>query len=100
MTKGKVLSVMLVSLLVTFNAQAKPMLEANNNGGGKIILTDEYCNDKVHKLAFSQMNNTSTLLGCWAGDGQFVHIRWYDNDLRSYPYNIWRVIDNPIVPTL
>lgn len=89
-----------IGLAVSLNVQAKSVLEANNNGGGKMVLTNEYCNDKVHKLAFSQINNAPTLLGCWVGDGQFIHIRWYDNDLRSYPYDIWRVIDNTVNPTM
>lgn len=80
-----------LGLLVSFSSEAKIVLEANNNGGGKMILTDELCNDNTHRLAYSQVANISTLLGCWVGDGQFVHIRWYDNDLRSYPYSIWRL---------
>lgn len=90
----------ILGLAVTLNAQAKPILETNNNGGGKMVLTDEFCNDNTHKLAFSQVAGVSTLLGCWVGDGQFVHIRWYDGDLRSYPYSTWRLINAPVVPTL
>jgi hypothetical protein len=89
-----------IGLVMSLNVQAKAVVEAANQGGGKLVLTDEFCNDNQHKLAYSQTNTTSTLFGCWTGDGKFIHIRWYDGDLRSYPYEIWQVINNPMTPTM
>jgi hypothetical protein len=84
------MSKLLVALLfVTSTAHADALFETYNKGGGKIVLTDELCNDGLHKLAYSQMPSVDTLLGCWTADNSFIHIRWYDNSLRSYQYNGW-----------
>lgn len=80
-------------LLLPLAVVAKPVAETSNQGGGRIVLTDDYCNDGKFKLAYSQMNGASTLLGCWGVDNTFVHIRWYDGDLRSYPLEGFRLID-------
>lgn len=85
---------LLIAMLFSLNAEAKVIAESANKGGGKIVLTDEYCNDGSHKLAYSQMSGYPTLMGCWATDESFVHVRWYDGDLRSYPYSNW-VLKNP-----
>lgn len=87
-------------LTVSLSVNAKPVVDTVNQGGGKIVLTDEGCRDGQNKLAYSIVSGVSTLLGCWTGDGEYVHIKWYDNDLRSYPYAIWRVIDSNVKPNL
>ena len=85
-------------LALCFTAQAKAIAESNNKGGGKIVLTDETCRQKGYRLAYTQMNGYPTLLGCWSMDNSFVHIMWYDNDLRSYPIDTWNLIE--IKPSL
>ena len=80
-------------LLLPLVATAKPIAETNNQGGGRIVLTNDKCNDPNFKLAYSQMNGASTLLGCWGMDNTFIHIRWYDGDLRSYPIEGFRMIE-------
>lgn len=90
---------LLIALFLPIIGNAKAVAELRNNGGGKIVLTDEFCNDRRFKLAYSQMNNASTLLGCWAMDNSFVHIRWYDGDLRSYPLEYWNLVDQ-VKPTM
>ena len=87
-------------LMVPVLANAEAMFEILNQAGGKIVLTDEYCRDGSHKLAYSMMPGYSTLLGCWSADSQYVHIGWYDNDLRSYPINTWTYIGKNKKPTL
>lgn len=82
----------LIALCLPFIANAKVIAESYNKGGGKIVLTDEVCRDGQFKLAYSQLNNSPTILGCWGVDDSFVHIRWYDDDLRSYPINNWRIL--------
>jgi hypothetical protein len=85
---------LLIALLfVSGVAQAEAKFVMNNNAGGKIILTDEPCNNGTHKLAYSTSPKNETLQGCWGADSSFVHIRWYTNDLRSYPIADWRLID-------
>ena len=86
-------------LLLPLIAVAKPIAETNNQGGGKIVLTNDKCNDPNFKLAYSQMNGASTLLGCWGMDNTFIHIRWYDGDLRSYPIEGFRMIE-AVKPTM
>ena len=90
---------LVIALFLPIIGNAKPIAETRNQGGGRIILTDELCNDGKFKLAYTQMNGASTLLGCWGMDNTFVHIRWYDGDLRSYPLEGWRLIDQ-VKPTM
>lgn len=94
---NKLLTVLLIGLSLTANA--KTVAELPNKGGGRIILTDETCRQKGFKLAYSQMEGASTLLGCWGMDSQFIHIMWYDGDLRSYGLEYWR-LTNETKPTL
>ena len=98
--KGNKMKYLMGVALLAFclSAQAKVIAELPNKGGGRIILTDEACRQKGYKLAYSQMEGNSTLLGCWSTDSQFVHIMWYDNDLRSYGIEYWRLVDTK--PTL
>ena len=73
-------------LIVSGAAQAEAKFEMRNNAGGKIILTDQPCNNGTHQLAYTTSPKTETQQGCWGADSSFVHIRWYEtNDLRSYP---------------
>lgn len=85
-------------MVASMTANAKTIAESKNKGGGKIVLTDEICSDNKNLLAYSQVANASTLLGCWLTDDNFIHIRWDDGDLRSYPYNAW--VMKPLKPTL
>jgi hypothetical protein len=75
--------------MVTSIAHADAIFETPNQGGGKIVLTDELCRDNSHKLAYSMIAGADTILGCWAADSQYVHIGWYDGSLRSYPVDGW-----------
>jgi hypothetical protein len=77
-------------LIVSGAAQAEAKFEMRNNAGGKIILTDQPCNNGTHQLAYTTSPKTETQQGCWGADSSFVHIRWYTNDLRSYPIGDWR----------
>ena len=81
--------ILLMAALLSITAEAKVIAETPNQGSGKIVLTDEACRQKGYKLAYTQMSGYSTLLGCWSSDDSFVHIMWYDNDLRSYPMDTW-----------
>lgn len=82
-----------VLLAFCLTAQAKAVAELNNKGNGKIVITDESCRQKGFKLAYTQMSGYPTLLGCWSMDNRFVHIMWYDNDLRSYELEFWNLIE-------
>ena len=84
-------ALLIALLLAPLMANAKVIMETNNKNGGKIVLTDELCRDSRYHLAYAMSPSMSTLLGCWTADDSFVHIQWYDNDLRSYPYEGWVV---------
>ena len=85
---------LLALLLLPMIVKAEAIAETRNSGGGKIVLTNEACNQKGFKLAYTMMNGASTLLGCWGMDSSFIHIRWYDGDLRSYPLEGWIILKN------
>lgn len=87
-------ALLIALLLAPLMANAKVIAETGNKNGGRIVLTDESCRDSRYKLAYSMSSGNPTLLGCWTSDESFIHIQWYDNDLRSYPYDGW-VLKNP-----
>lgn len=93
-------NLLLAALLISLPAHAEALFELRNQAGGKMILTDEKCRDNSHYLAYSMMPNYQTLLGCWSADSQYVHIGWYDNDLRSYPIGSWIYIGKSTKPNL
>jgi len=82
-------------LLVCCSAEAKIVAESLNQSGGKMVLTTEKCTNSTGYVAYSVMENNPTLLGCWLNDDDFIHIRWSDGDLRSYPYNVFIIKDKP-----
>ena len=79
-------------LMLPALAQAEVIAITKNKGGGMIVLTNEACREAGYRLAYSQMDGMPTLLGCYGTDNQFIHIQWYDGELRSYPYNGWTII--------
>ena len=70
-------------------AQAEALFETTNKGGGKIVLTDEYCNDNRYRLAYATHPDIETQMGCWTADNSSIHIKWYEGELRSYNYSGW-----------
>ena len=91
--------VMGLLLAASLNAEAKVIAEMTNRGGGKIVITNDLCNDNKNYLAYTTSNEIGTMMGCWAYDESFIHIRWYDGDLRSYPIEAW-VLKEKIKGTL
>ena len=81
-------------LALSLTAVAKPIMYTMNDGGGKIVLTDENCKRGMGKVAYSTHPTARTQLGCWTADDLAVHIQWNGNDLRSYDYEGWYVIEN------
>lgn len=90
----KTISKVLVGMLLAVSvAQAEPIAETKNMGGGKIVLTNDKCDNGTSYIAYSVMPNRSTITGCWANDDEYIHIRWSDGDLRSYPYSGWYMLN-------
>jgi len=78
-------------LLLSLNASAAGIIaETTNKGGGNISLTDMKCTTiKDTFIAYSNLSDGRTLLGCWASDEDNVFVRWSDGDLRSYPIEVF-----------
>jgi hypothetical protein len=57
-----------------------------NQGGGHISLTDIECTTiKNTFVAYSNLSNGKSILGCWASDEDNVFVRWSDGDIKAYP---------------
>lgn len=74
-------------LILSLSVHAKGIIaEMPNQGGGNISLTDIACTSiKNTFIAYSNLPNGKSILGCWASDDDNVFVRWSDGDLRSYP---------------
>jgi len=74
-------------LLLSLNASAAGIIaEMPNQGGGNISLTDIKCTTiKDTFIAYSNLANGKSILGCWASDEDNVFVRWSDGDIRQYP---------------
>lgn len=77
--------------LMLGNAMAKTVAIAENQSGGVIVLTDTPCKDK--KTYFVYANNAEGKVnnGCWFIDENFIFILWSDGELRSYPFDMWKI---------
>lgn len=79
---------LIVTLCTAFNASADSWT-MNNQGGGKVVLTDRACNEKgtkTLKYAYTYTDN-SFLEGCWALIDGKVHVVWGKKDRRVYEIN-------------
>ena len=66
-----------------------------NQGGGNITLTDIKCTTiKDTFIAYSNLPNGKSILGCWASDDDNVFVRWSDGDIRQYPSNSFTIKQN------
>ena len=77
-----------IALCVTFNAKADSWT-MENQGGGKVVLTDRACNEKGTnslKYAYTYTDN-SFYEGCWALMDGKVHVVWGKKDRRVYEMN-------------
>ena len=64
-----------------------------NNGGGKIVLTDNTCKSDARQfMAYASSSSISTQFGCWFSDDTMVHITWESSgNFRSYPLENWNI---------
>lgn len=85
-------SIIVALLLIALPAQAEVIAFTYNKNGGKMVITTEICRDGKNRVAYSQSDGMPTLLGCWVNDESFIHIQWYDQELRSYPYEGWQMV--------
>jgi hypothetical protein len=78
-------------LLLSLNVNAAGVIaETVNKGGGHISLTNMKCTTIQDTfIAYSNLPNGQTLLGCWASDEDNVFVRWSDGDIRSYPLEVF-----------
>lgn len=83
-------------LLLSLNVHASGIIaEMPNQGGGNISLTDIKCTTiKDTFIAYSNLPNGKSILGCWASDDDNVFVRWSDGDIRQYPSNSFTIKQN------
>lgn len=74
-------------LLLSLSVHASGIIaEMPNQGGGNISLTDIKCTTiKDTFIAYSNLSNGKSILGCWASDENNIFVMWSDGDLRQYP---------------
>lgn len=78
-------------LSVATNVKAETFATLPNQGGGKIVLTDEPCikngrnYDKLNRSYFYTSSGV-TGEGCWGFEGETIIVAWDDSDkVRRYP---------------
>ena len=83
-------------LLLSLSVHASGIIaEMPNQGGGNISLTDIKCTTiKDTFIAYSNLPNGKSILGCWASDDDNVFVRWSDGDIRQYPSNSFTIKQN------
>jgi hypothetical protein len=77
-------------LALSLNVSAEVIAEMNNQGGGKIVLTNVTCPNSNLFVAYSYVDNGKTIMGCWTTSGDRVMVDW-SGDIRSYPANAFAV---------
>ena len=87
----KVMLGLLVSLSALTSVKADTFATLPNQGGGKIVITDERCvvngkhYDKLNRAYFYTSSGTSGE-GCWTTEGEVIVIVWEaDDKVRRYP---------------
>lgn len=83
----KLLSVLLLCPTLAFGAVVASM---NNQGGGKIVLTDEQCvhKGKTYKGLLRSYFYTAegiTGEGCWVLEDESITVVWHMGETRRYP---------------
>lgn len=69
-----------------------------NDGGGKIMLTDRACPDKSHPnayAAYSYVSSGKTIFGCWAFSEEKFMILWNSGDFYTYPAERFTLVNQP-----
>jgi hypothetical protein len=85
-------SLIAITLLFSVTAQAEAIMWCMNTEGGKIVLTDEKCNNKSGNIAYILSASSETTMGCWTSDSVAVHVLWANKYLRSYDYTGWTIV--------
>jgi len=83
----------LLLLCLSAHASADTVAWIENQGGGKIVLTDGTCpHDPAQFVAYGSSSSISTQFGCWFSDDMMVHITWTKSgNFKSYPLEMWNV---------
>jgi hypothetical protein len=73
-------------LLIAVPATAHNLMKASNEGGGDIVLTDTWVDGctKEQRVIFLTSKEGYMLYGCWELSGEYVFVRWQDNDVMVY----------------
>lgn len=79
--KSKLL-VTLIAVLLSQTAFADTKAYVKNQGGGRIVLTDEVCSTNENMLRSykytGRKDNHKTWEGCWKDDDITIYVKWVD----------------------
>ena len=74
------------ALVLSCSVQANNFAEADNIGGGKIIITTDVCSkDSSMSKAYNYTKEGLTEDGCWKYDSDTVIVQWDVTGRRRYP---------------
>lgn len=78
------------TLAVLVALVAAPVHAANlgylqNKAGGRIVLTDEKCQDNKSLIVYGTTDEGQTLWGCWTYVEPDVFVRWENGKVYAYP---------------
>jgi len=80
-----------IASLLAFNAQAAVVAQADNGGGGKIVLFDAVCKTNQNMRAMLGYSGDGEIMqGCWLAESGVVIIKWSDGDVRRYPIRVFK----------
>lgn len=78
---------------VSMKANAEPVLVMDNEGGGKITLTDERegCIPTM-RIVYAYTSDGTALFGCWGLSGENVIATYTNGTVRVYPIENFTVV--------
>jgi hypothetical protein len=83
---------LLLALLFVSNTQAAVVAQADNGGGGKIVLFDTVCKTNQNMRAMlGYSGDGESMQGCWLAEAGVVIVKWSDGDVRRYPIKLFKV---------
>lgn len=103
---NKLLLALLLAVSVTANA--RPIATTPTMTGGKIVLTNDAC--YAHNVTdglpltgvfhiYGVRADSSTFVGCWYFDSEYIHTMWQDGATRAYDWTGWTYIDEAEKPS-
>ena len=84
--------ILIALLFISSAANADQWFEANNTGGGKIVLFTTKCTGKESgRMMLSYLPGGKTIDGCWWYFGDKVHVIYKDGETYTYEPSLFIV---------